>query len=76
MSKPSVEQLYAAACETGERLKAARELVTATERRSVAAQCEAQAARTACDAAEAADWAALEAWRDARLNAGQVHVTP
>jgi transcription elongation GreA/GreB family factor len=61
MSEPTVEQLYAEACETGQRLRAARELVTTTERRSIAAQCEAQAARTACDAAEAADWAALEA---------------
>jgi hypothetical protein len=76
MIAPTVEQLYAAACETGQRLKAARELVTTTERRSIAAQCEAQAARTARDAAEAADWDALAAWREARLIAGQIDLTP
>ena len=75
MTDQTVEQLYAAACETGQKLKIAWLLVAATEHRLVVARQEAENARKACKDAEAADWAALRAWREAKLNLGQVDVT-
>jgi hypothetical protein len=76
MTDQTVEQLYVAACETGQKLKAAWELVAETEHRLVVAKQEAEDARKACESAETADWAVLRAWREARLNLRQVDVAP
>jgi hypothetical protein len=69
MTDQTVEQLYVAACEAGIKLQQARDWLEKANLEFKEARTEKRAAEVELERAVKADFAALTAWREARLNA-------